>query len=363
MKQLIISFWIGLILIGCAVESKDQPVEIYHQKNFLFNSNFDHWQRGHQFTVGNGEEVYGADRWYVKNTMGPASAHFGQTEAKTPGSRYGASVSILNITDPAAKTGLELYQTLDNATTLSLVGEELTFSIRARALGKTTKVGVQFLYHRTEKMVDSPLDLEKIYEIRSDRTTLLEISAPSLKYIIPSEGVLGVRVRLLEPPAVGDGFVVEQAMLNPGVTAAPYTARYPSFEDEERGCQRFYQKSFSRDVKPPFQFPLEGLIRLIVDKPIILTVPFQPKRTVPHHIYIYDFKDGKEGTIADGGPSTLLRESITDHSFTVEQSLAHHIEWTVDAEIISKDIVAPKREEDPRTLQVPGGFPRLKVIE
>lgn len=333
----------GLFMAGCAVESKDSPTETYQQKNFLFNSNFALWQRGKSFDVGNGKGAYGADRWYVKNTLGDNSnIRYSREEPTLAGSSYGARVEISAPPTANEKNGCELYQTLDNATTLAVINETMSFSIKVRALGRTDQIAIQLLSNDTEKMVDKPISGEMVYRISPNHFTTVELNQIKIQNI-PRGGVVGVRIRLLgradgdgNAYDRGNGFVVEQAMLNPGVMSSPYTSKYTSFDAEELGCQRFFEKSFPRDQDPPRRNELFGIIgqttaiiASVFDKTPPLTVSLRPKRVVPQEAQIGIFPNKEPGV-------AVLKDRITESSFQVGQTAeaaAAGFNWTVDTEI------------------------------
>lgn len=323
---------LALWLAGCAVESKESPVETYQQKNYLFNSNFSLWQRGSAHELANGLTLYGADRWYVKNMLGDASTiRYMRVAPTLPGTYRAAQVEIVKAPTANEQNGCELYQTLDNATTLLTINENLTFSIKIKALGQTDRIGLQLMYSDKETMVTIPLGPESVHAVNPHGFIFAQHPHQRIENI-PSGGVIGVRIRLLERSDGrghaydrGNGFVVEQAMLNPGTTAAPYIPRHQSFNDEVASCLRFYQKSFALDEMPPPRV-LKLIALLALFKTDGDTITLTPKRIVPEpHRDIDIWGDPKADVIG-----------TTDHSFTVQKGYGGAINWVVDTEIYSE---------------------------
>lgn len=317
-------FLVALLFLGCAVESKDTPVEVFRVKNFLFNSNFTIWQRGKTFDVENNQGIYGADRWYLKNTLGEkGQINFSRGPPTLVGSNFGAKIEITQASDTNSQDGCELSQTLDNATTALLLKEQpVSFSTQVRALGNTRKVGVQFVFNETENVAIRPVGQEAFFDINTSRFTRVELTNQSLE-LVPATGVVGIRIRLLGH-ATGDGFVIEQAALNPGIYAAPYSNRFPSIDADELSCQRFYEKSFRRDRDP---LPLSEAVRAAVILGSTPKVPmnFKPKRIAPKRIIFFD-----ESHIKTDRP---VAQEITDRSCVIRLQQARDLEWVIDAEI------------------------------
>lgn len=338
----ILTLLLGLWIAGCAVESKDSPTETYQQKNFLFNSNFALWQRGTTFDVGYGKGAYGADRWYVKNDLGHNSnIRFSRVESNSNGSTYGARVEITAGPTDNEKTGFYFIQTLDSATTLDLIDQPVSFSIKVKALGRTDRIAIQLHSSDTEKMVTKPLGREEFFLISPDHFTTVALNHIKVEGV-PRGGVIGVQIRLLNRSDGagngydrGNGIIVEQAILNPGIVASPFINRFASYDAEEMACRRFYEKSFKRDVAPPPPpanlLPLKALSSIfgILSKEPLINVRMHPKRIAPEekNIHLYP-KNGKAGV-------DVKPDSISETYFSVypTEDAAAGFEWTVDTEI------------------------------
>lgn len=325
MKLITVTFFFGaLLFLGCAVESKEAPVEVFRVKNFLFNSNFTIWQRGKSFDIKNNQGLYGADRWYVKNTLGENSnINFSRVGPSLVGSNFGAKVEITKASDANDRDGCEIYQTLDNATTQLVLKEQpVSFSVQLKALGNVSRVGVQFVFNETENLAIRPLGEEVIHEIGTSRFMLTEVRGQGLE-VVPPTGVVGIRIRVFGH-ATGDGVVIEQASMNPGVYAAPYANRFGSIDADELSCQRFYEKSFPRDRDP---LPLSEAVKAPIVTGSTPKVPmqFKPKRVPPRKVVFFD-----ESNIKTDRP---LAQEITDRSCVIRMKDSRKLEWIIDAEI------------------------------
>lgn len=218
--------------------------------NALIDSAYDIWQRGTSFTPGNGASVYGADEWYVKNSLGTNGViTFSQVTGSLNGSKYGASVKITTAPTASQANGTELYQVLENANSLPFYGQTASFSINIKAQGNVNQVGCQFFYATSEVKLTTSIGTEQTASVNTSGFSTCSISGQAMGTAQTTSGVVGVRVRITGVSSgntydLNNGFVAEQAIMNLGATAAPYARAGNGFAQELLLCQRYYFSSF-----------------------------------------------------------------------------------------------------------------------
>lgn len=223
-------------------------------KNFLVNAAFDIWQNGTSLGCSNGSSVYGADQWYVKNSLGTSgNITHAQVTGSLSGSLYGYSVKISTAPTASQANGCELYQTLDNLTAQSLLGQTVSFSVNVKAQGNVNQVGIQFFYNTSEAKVSTTLGAETLTTVSSGSFTLCKCENVSVGTTPTSSGVVGVRIRITGVSTgntydLNNGFTVEQAQLNIGSQAITFQRRHPT--EDIIACKRFFQKSFDLATAP-----------------------------------------------------------------------------------------------------------------
>ncbi len=225
--------------------------------NFLLNSNFRYWQRGtSSTTIANGATAYRPDRWYGKNSLGTNGVlTISRTTGANDGSLYGCQLQITTAPTAAQANGCELYQTLDNFTSLMLYNKTASFSVLVKALNNVTQVGVQFFYKTSEAKVDTAIGSEQTVAVTTGAWATARINGQALGTSMTTSGVIGVRIRVTAVSSgntydLNNGFIVEQAMLNLGAYAATYQPAYRSAAEEITALERFYEKSYDIDTNP-----------------------------------------------------------------------------------------------------------------
>jgi len=235
--------------------------------NFLVNSAFDYWQVGTSATVtatGAGTPaatyLYQADQWYVNNILGGGTIEgiitFSQVAAVTNGSGFGASVKITTApTGTGIQNGCELYQVLSNKASKPLLGQTASFTILVKALGNVNQVGVQFYSATSEAKPTTTIGAEVLTTVNSSTFVSCTINGQALGTGATAAGVIGVRIRITGVSSgnaydLNNGFVVEQAMLNVGATAATWSRQYQDPPQELIACQYFYEKTYELTTAP-----------------------------------------------------------------------------------------------------------------
>lgn len=227
-------------------------------QNFLINGAFDIWQAGTSATLtaaGSGAPtpvyLYQPDQWYVKNILGGGTIEgivtFSQVAGVTNGSMFGAKAQITTApTGTGIQNGLELYQVLSNKASTPLYNKTASFTILIKALGNVNQVGVQFYYATTEAKLTNSIGSEVLTTVNSSTFSSCTINGQALGTTQTVNGVIGVRIR---PTAVStgnlydlnNGIVSEQAMLNLGPVALPFSRQYNDPAQELASAQYFYE--------------------------------------------------------------------------------------------------------------------------
>lgn len=336
--------WLILpLLTACGGQELEDSRQIYQRKNSLLNSNFDLWQRGLKITYENQEEKYGADRWFLRNTLGDGSeVTFTRVTATNPGSHYGAAIQIQTAPVDHHQNGVELFQTLESADSISLIGENVTFSAQVKALGRVNRIGLQVMYQTEEYLADRPWGEEKVVEVNATGFTRATLAGIPIDDRLGRKGVIGVRVRIVDvvqgnPYDVKNGFVIEQAMLNPGIVAPDYQRREPTIETEIRACQRYYEKSFALERYEEADKTLIAMLLALVLEGTGRPVSFKvTKRSAEPRVRMLEEKEGKLIFLPNEtmGDRNYRARNANENGFNVagpEAERASH--WIADAEI------------------------------
>lgn len=330
-------------------------------RNHLVNSGFDWWQAGTSVAVtatGAGTPTatyaYQADQWYCNNILGGGTIEGIVTYSQQAFSNYGSGFAAqLKITTAPTGTGIqngcELYQTLSNkATKAFLASQQASFNILVKALGNVNQVGVQLYYNSSEAKVNTSIGSEVVTTVNSSGFLNCTINGQSLSGVVASlaTGSLGVRIR---PTAVStgnlydlnNGFQVEQAMLNVGPVAMPYSRQYEDPAAEFVSCQYFYEKSYDPTVTPG-TITDAGEDRIVAGGGTMqMTSVFQvAKRITNSSITFYSPGTGTSGKIRNATGSadvaTLLQfqgcRSVTQ-AFTATDTNVYASQWVCDARI------------------------------
>lgn len=219
-------------------------------RNYLINGAFDLWQRATTNTIANAASTYVADRWYVKNSLGTNGViTCSQVAGIVAGSKYGASVQITTAPTAAQTNGTELYQVIENAMTLDLIGQVISFSANVKALGLVNQIGLQFCYATTETKPSLFFGTEQLVTVNTSSFSLGSLLAQSSGSLPTSSGVIGVRIRITGVSsgnlyALNNGFIVEQAEVNIGSSAMAFSRAGRFIQGEVAMCQRFFEKSY-----------------------------------------------------------------------------------------------------------------------
>lgn len=317
-------------------------------KNYLDNPGFDVWQKAISATTANAGRNYVCDRWYTKNVLGTNGVITTTREAgNVVGSEFGLKQVISNAPTASQANGCELYQALENTESRKLIGRDACFSIYVRAFGNVNQVGLQFYSKTSEGELDTQIGSEVTATVSTGADTLVKIEGQALGTAMTYAGIVGVRIRITGVSSgntydLANGFQVEQAMLNLGLTAVSFSK--PSIAEIESLCFRHYRKSYPNGVFAGDSSTSgrdNGAISHIRSgSNSRSSVFFYPMRTIPV-VTIYNPVTGNSGSMRDiteannvSASATLISESgFTNASGLGTDGGVGYYHYTADASI------------------------------
>lgn len=217
-------------------------------RNFLINSAFDYWQRGTSAVVANGSTVYQADRWYAQNGMGTGGVlTMAQVAATLPGSLWAAKVTSSTAPSSPGTSGINLVQVIDNQTTQQIYDQAVSFQIQVKAVGNVSQVTVALVY-ATSEIKPTLTNVLGAVAVTVNSSTFSICSLPNINVgtTPTSSGVVAAVVYVSGVSSgnvtdLGNGFIVEQAMVNSGISIAAYSRAGENAQSEFAMCQRYFE--------------------------------------------------------------------------------------------------------------------------
>lgn len=226
--------------------------------NSLVNGAFDYCQvRG---TLGSvnftnvSNFVYGLDQWYGEagfaNAGSVGNVNISQVAGSLNGSKY--ALKMINTTSgngggvAGSSSGNGVVQPLCNFASLPYYGAQASFAIQVKALGNVTQVGLNFLFATTETKpaTNNTIGSEVFVTVNSASFTNCVLNGQSIGTVFTTSGIIAARVRtsafsIGSADGIGNGFILEQAIMNPGTAAAPFSRGYNDPVQELAACQYF----------------------------------------------------------------------------------------------------------------------------
>ena len=237
--------------------SWQNPANLY---NHLVNGAFDYWQAGTSATVTSAGGaspsnvyLYQADQWYVDNLLGAATTNgvitYSQVTGSLSGSKYGAKAQITTApVGSGVSSSVTMVQTLSNAATLPLYGQTASLSLSIKGLNNVNSIGIQLGYSTTEAKytLAGSVISTNTFTVNNSTFTTCNINGVALGTSMTTSGVIHVIIYVNGVSTgnkydVNNGFVVEQAMLNLGPVALPFSRQNISPAQELAACQYFYE--------------------------------------------------------------------------------------------------------------------------
>jgi len=223
--------------------------------NYLYNSNFDLWQRGTSTTVANGATAYLADRWYVENTLGASGViTYSRVTGTSDGAKYAAKLQVTTAPAVGSSNGPNFYQVLENFDSLKLYNKTVSFQAKIKAFGNVNSIVVQICYKTTEGKCNAGYSTVTA-SVNTASFTTVNIPSQVLSTTFTTSGSVGVYIGVNGVSSgnksdLNNGFAVEQAMLVIGGSPSEYHSRFSSIAAELQACQRYYEKSYDMADAP-----------------------------------------------------------------------------------------------------------------
>lgn len=227
-------------------------------QNLLCNGAFDYWQAGTSATITatggatpTNTYAYLADQWYANNILGGGTVEgiitYSQVTGVTNGSIFGAKLQITTApTGTGIQNGCELYQPLSNKASYPLYNQTASFSVLVKALNNVNSVGVTLGYVTSEAKGFTAIGSEVNTTVNTSTFTSCTINGQALGTAQTVSGIIVARIRIHGVSSgnaydLNNGFVCEQAMLNLGPVAMPFSRKYQDPAMELAACQYFYE--------------------------------------------------------------------------------------------------------------------------
>lgn len=257
-------------LLGAGPSNTPNWAPLNTHQNLLVNSAFDHWQNfANGSSVANGGQRYFTDQWYVNNFCGTSAVvTCSRVAPRVSGSLNACQVQVTTAPTAGQANGLELWQPLDNQTTLANFAGVTSgaFLGRVRGLGVVTQVGIQVFESASEAKIigqtGSSLSSEVLVNVNSAAfTNTFSALTFGSGFTAGSSGIAAMRVRIVSVSsgsthALNNGFVLEQMFMSTnvgGVAVQPlYARRYITPDAEFAACRRYL---FSLN-EPTYQWPV-----------------------------------------------------------------------------------------------------------
>lgn len=344
-------------------------------ENFLLNAGFDWWQalptgsnllNNLQGTVG-----YFADQWYAVNNTGSASiVAITKTNGVIGGSRNGLQIQVTTQATATQSGCLELWQVIENPTTMSLVTNSgntfVNMGGMVKAVGQVTQVGIQLFSCSGEVKgmgstlnsigVQSSITGESLVTVNSN-AFLSAFGQQAFTYLAGSSGVVALRIRATAAQSGfvysnNAGFIIEQAGLYSGAGISllgsaqlPWTRQGVTPTADFLSCQRFYEKSYNPTTLPGTATLVDvvhyGASFTGVARNMGFAVFKATKRAVPTMTYyssqtgasgqLYDANNATNAPASDTSPGVSSGAAILNSNTTAGNIIRFH--WTSDSRI------------------------------
>lgn len=282
-------------------------------RNFLINGNMDLWQRGTSKTIAYNTAAFVADRWHgfnFTNTGGVIT--YAQAASTQNGALYDASIKVTTApgTPDSTYYDYSFYQYADNLTSLTVYNGTLSGSAYIKALGNVTSVQIAALTATGQLSPNGGtiLGSAATCTVNSSTYTLCSFQNISVGTTPTTSGIIGLGVF---PNGVSsghftdlnNGFLVTQAMLNSGATAATFARAGANFGEELAMAQRFYEKSYDVQTFPATATNLGSIAFEEVITSGQFALSFKVSKVVAPTIVIYSPVSGTSGNCYDFGTS------------------------------------------------------------
>jgi hypothetical protein len=205
----------------------------YQSPNFLINGAFDFWQRG---TTSSTNDTYIVDRWRQFWNAGTATVSR-STDVPVNTLQYSVSFASTSGTSPA------LFQRIEAANAIPLVGQTVTFSIWAKSTVGTGGLSWTSFFPTTTADTFSAVttDQSGVFEATMTVGTWTRYSAT---FTVAAGAVRGYGVNVYRNvTTTSTTTLYAGAQLEIGTAATSFRRNAPSIQAELAACQRYYAQS------------------------------------------------------------------------------------------------------------------------
>lgn len=318
--------------------------------NMLLNSAFLFSQRFNGTTIANGVTSYCADRWYSVNGLGSGGIlQLGLGGGTFSGSPRSMDVEVSTAPGSPSSNGANLYQVLPNSSSVVFYNQDASFSAYLTAVGNVNEIGLQFMYATSETALASTIGSEVLVAVNNGGPTLGSIVNQAMGTGMGASGVVGIRIRVTDVSSgnisdVGNGLIVELAMMVVGNLPATWA---PAFADEGAeldACRRYLETSYSPlNTAPGSTVTNSGYFSPSLDNGANVFAPVKmvQKRDIPSSVHVYapdgtldEVKHYKAGGTAPNQAVSI--QKVTENSFVLNSPNSGsfmEFDFIADAEI------------------------------
>ena len=281
------------------VVSEQSVITFSNRTNFLINGAFDFWQRGTSSTTN---DSYIVDRWRQFWNAGTATVPR-STYCTVITLQYSVSFASTSGTSPA------LFQRIEAANAIPLVGQTVTFSIWAKSTVGTGGLSWTSFFPTTTADTFSAIttDQSGVFAATMTVGTWTRYSAT---FTVAAGAVRGYGVNVFRSvTTTSTTTLYAGAQLEIGAVASPFRRNAPSIQAELAVCQRYYEKSYGVNVTPG-----------TANSPAPLLMRLEERQVSGGNQYIY-FADAKYKTEKRGVPNvTFFSQAGTTSKATVNRA-------------------------------------------
>lgn len=322
------------------------------RQNWLYNSNFDWWQRGTIFTSAGNH----ADRWYGVRT-GAGSPDCERQTGSSAGATYGFQCFNL---DTNSGSGVGMRQVLPIQDGSMLHNRTVSFQVKVKAMSAVNQVTVALNYSTSESSVGFATNVisSATATVNSSGFTTVNLSnvAVGTSYT-RGTGTLQVSIYTSAVSSgglgdIGNGLIIEQPMLVLGSAPSEYKNRFASPDLELQALQAYYEKSYNITTNPGTVTTIGSTTWSgigVAGQPFV-TIPFKTAKHKFPTVTYYNCRTGSSGTSqaiwdintgstdydATAATSPNAGSSnfkVTTNSGTAPNTSALCLQWAADAEI------------------------------
>lgn len=331
--------------------------------NSLLNGFFDWWQRGTSLTLpySTSAIVYGPDRWSGFNAVGAGGViTLAQVAGAVSGSTYGLKATVTTAPGVGGTTGAKVFHWLDVLESQKfLKAGAASFAVQVKAQGNVTGVQIGFVTS-IPGYAGTPAVITNLQSFTAQSFTVN--SAGFVQCVVNTNGIspfqltntiLGISISVTTVSSgnasdLGNGFILEQAMLNPGMILAAVKRAFNQGDTEVQALQKYFEKSYDLTTAPgtaTFSGAWGWYAQTASEA--ARDIDFAARKRVSGHAAIMTYYNGNTGSTtnpvhdataaadyaAAGGTPSERRSSFSAAAYAGAAGNGLTVQWTADAEI------------------------------